>query len=64
MARFVTFQMAGQASNKVWVNADLITSVRPGDGCTMIHFDKDHSLTVNETMERAMLQITTGSIGS
>ena len=62
MARFVTFQTAGQASSKVWVNADLITSVRAGEGCTMIHFDKDHCLAVDEPMERAMLQITTGPI--
>jgi len=64
MALFVTFEMAGGASNKIWVNAELITSVRPGEGCTMIHFDKDHCLAVNDPMDRVMLQITTGPIGS
>jgi hypothetical protein len=38
------------------------TSVRPGECC--IHFDKDHCLAVNEAMNRVMLQITTGPIGS
>jgi hypothetical protein len=64
MARFVTFEMAGGANNKIWVNAELITSVRPGEGCTIIHFDKDHYLAVNEPMDRAMLQISTGPIVS
>ena len=64
MALFVTFEIAGGTSNKIWVNAELITSVRPGEGCTIIHFDKDHCLPVNEPMDRVMLQITTGPIGS
>jgi hypothetical protein len=64
MARFVTFEMAGGANNKIWVNAELITSVRPAEGCTMIHFEKDHSLAVSDPMDRVMLQITTNSIVS
>ena len=62
MALFLSFEMVGEVTNKIWVNVELITSVRPGDGCTIIHFDKDHSLAVNESMERVMLQITTGAI--
>ena len=64
MALFVTFELAGGANNKIWVNAELITSVRPAEGCTMIHFDKDHSLAVSDPMDRVMLQITTNSIAS
>jgi hypothetical protein len=64
MALFVSFEILGEPINKIWVNAELITSVRPGDACTIIHFDKDHSLAVNESMERVMLQITTGAINS
>ena len=63
MASFVKFEMAG-GGNQTWVNAELITSVRSGEGCTMIHFDKDHCLAVNEAVDRVMLQITTGPIGS
>ena len=64
MALFVKFETAGQASSKIWVNAELITSVRLGEGCTMIHFDKDHCLAVNEPIDRVMLQITTEPIGT
>jgi hypothetical protein len=64
MAQFVSFEVVGKTINKMWVNAELITSVRPGNGCTMIHFDKDHSLAVNESIERVMLQINTGTISS
>ena len=59
MALSVTFEMGGGASN----NAELITSVRPGEGCTVVHFDKDHCLAVNEPMDRVVLQITTVPIG-
>jgi hypothetical protein len=62
MALFLSFEMVGEGINKIWVNAELITSVRAGDGCTIIHFDKDHSVAVNESMERVMLQVTTGAI--
>ena len=62
MALFVSFEMVGESINKIWVNAELITSVRPAEGCTMIHFDKDHSLAVSDPMDRVMLQINTGPI--
>jgi hypothetical protein len=64
MALFVKFEMAGAPNDKIWVNAALITSIRRGDACTIIHFEKDHCLAVNEAMDRVMLQITTEPIGS
>ena len=62
MALFVSFEMVGESINKIWVNAELITSIRPGDGCTLIYFDKDQCIAVNEPMERVMLQINTGPV--
>jgi hypothetical protein len=64
MALFVVFEIAGTPSNKIWVNAQLITSVRPGAGCTTIHFERDHFIAVNESIERVMLQITTEPIST
>jgi len=64
MALFVSFEVVGEPINRIWVNAELITSIRPGDGCTLIYFDKDQCIAVNEPMERVMLQINTGPISS
>jgi len=61
MALFVTFAKAG-GSDMIWVNAELITSVQPGQDCTMIHFEKDHCVAVTEPVDRVILQVTTGPI--
>jgi hypothetical protein len=59
MALFVTFEMATEGHKKIWINAELVTSIRPGDHCTIIHFEKDHSLAVSDPIDRVMLQIST-----
>jgi hypothetical protein len=64
MARFVSLALNDPPNEITWVNADLITSLRPSDGGTMIYFDKDHSLAVNDPVDRVMLQISTGPITS
>jgi hypothetical protein len=64
MALFVTFEKAGGGSDMIWVNAELITYVQPGEGCTIIHFEKDHCLAVNQPIDRVMLQVTTGPIST
>jgi hypothetical protein len=64
MALFVTLETAGGTHEKIWVNAERITCIRPGQGCTMIHFDKDNIIAVVEPMDRVMLQLSTGPIST
>jgi hypothetical protein len=62
MASFVALTTASGTNDKIWVNADLITSIRPGERCTVIHFDKDHFLAVDEPIDRILLQLSTSPL--
>jgi hypothetical protein len=62
MASFVTLTTASGTKDKIWVNAELITSIRPGEGCTVIYYEKDHFLAVDEPIERILLQLRSGSL--
>jgi hypothetical protein len=55
-------RVAGGTHAKIWVNAELITSIRSDQGCTMIHFDKDNFLAVSDSIDRVMLQLSTSPI--
>jgi hypothetical protein len=62
MALFVALATASGTHEKIWVNAELITSIRPGEGCTMIHFDKEHCVAVDDPIDRVILQLSTNPI--
>jgi hypothetical protein len=62
MALFVALETPGMTHAKIWVNAELITSIRSDQGCTMIHFDKDNFLAVSDSIDRVMLQLSTSPI--
>jgi hypothetical protein len=64
MALFVRSEKAVGGNDIIWVNADLITYIQPGEDCTIIHFEKDHGLAVKEPIDRVMLQVTTGPIST
>jgi hypothetical protein len=64
MALFVALETASVAHDKIWVNSELITYIRPGQGCTMIHFDKDNVLTVSDSIDRVMLQLSTNPLST
>jgi hypothetical protein len=64
MALFVALETAGEPHDKIWINSELIMSIRADQGCTMIHFDKDNVLAVSDSIDRVMLQLSTSPISS
>ena len=56
MAKLISLSVNKQTNEPIWVNADRILYVRGvGANSTNIYFDKDHSISVDESLERVML---------